>query len=932
MPGAIDGKSSGDNLLVRHIFCLECANSLGLSLPTAGGRRCPACQTLLSNPDDTVSTNLNPTDDYKTSVLSGLDPNTIMECTGRALGFWAYQSTQEIFYQDFLGKSLTEKYSNLNTQMDKVIHNANSEMSVLQNKISDIQAAQEQLEKKNQELADLNREKSKKLSQMTNLYNLLKARAMRTEMQTAASDTVSQTLNNLSSRNSTMLPPIQTHVRPPPITTKARSRQGHTPKTRSYHLSPEGVERLHRYQRSGTGNSRRAGEQDSSIPMAPLGRLVWNTKSPQGPASKLQHRTRLPAPPGLSSSHVPHLPLEDEINARFGRLALTAGDSRPSDRLTFLEEKVDLILNGGKGKIPDQFDQGAPRTSTDSFEASPEPNPSNGIDQGPRIFDQAHSNRFPVRNGQTRSDRLHQSGFPGPELQVSPSTISDGIEIYFDLFHRQPIWCFNREELEQNEEISTELVYSILELTARFMQESEKQRYGEHAKWSIMLRVANGTVELETIESLCLLSYSAFIDGNLHLGQFYLGFGLQLCRSARIDRVFASGVSLIEAERKKRLLWSFQSLDQFCSEQEGILGTAPEIWRQYYISDGSNAGFPRDHEASVNTSDIGIWSFAAHFGWVPWCHRYDVVKFFERKADEVKLNRDYWVPWIKLQFTWHAILTTLNHPFLYIVASQHHPNLAVPNNFWRKSSELVLLHATWIIRMIDMVTEKEVQLVDPFYGHAAAIAATVHLYFCCATDLRLKQKSKMDFEKCKRFLKNFASFSPACATLVQMLEKLAQIASGSESMDFEWAPSKLRLSIPLMWNILQFNVSDLSSRPDTLLHSSLATTDPTKSDEYSTLEINVALSPPEITIDPSAGQNAYLPPFLTTISSNPTSPKDTTVRDIVVPSTDSLMFNVPWLWTGESQFSDMESASNFDPETAVGNIEGFSTWWDFGNL
>lgn len=108
----------------------------------------------------------------------------------------------------------------------------------------------------------------------------------------------------------------------------------------------------------------------------------------------------------------------------------------------------------------------------------------------------------------------------------------------------------------------------------------------------------------------------------------------------------------------------------------------------------------------------------------------------------------------------------LNHPFLYIVASQHHPNLAIPNTFWRKSSELVLLHATWIVRMIDVVTEKEVQLVDPFYGHAAAIAATVHLYFCCATDLRLKQKSKMDFEKCKRFLKNFASFSPACATLV----------------------------------------------------------------------------------------------------------------------------------------------------------------------
>ncbi|KAJ6010897.1 cyclin [Penicillium sp. IBT 35674x] len=80
----------------RHIFCVGCADGLGLSHPTADDRRCPACSTVLSNPDDAVSTSLNPTEDYKTSVLSGLDPNTVMECAGRALGFWAYQSTQEM--------------------------------------------------------------------------------------------------------------------------------------------------------------------------------------------------------------------------------------------------------------------------------------------------------------------------------------------------------------------------------------------------------------------------------------------------------------------------------------------------------------------------------------------------------------------------------------------------------------------------------------------------------------------------------------------------------------------------------------------------------------------------------------------------------------------------------------------------------------------
>lgn len=81
----------------RHIFCLPCAETLGLIRQTQQRRTCPACQANLPNPDDVVSTVLNPTEDYKTSVLSGLDPATIIECAGRALSFWAYQATQEMY-------------------------------------------------------------------------------------------------------------------------------------------------------------------------------------------------------------------------------------------------------------------------------------------------------------------------------------------------------------------------------------------------------------------------------------------------------------------------------------------------------------------------------------------------------------------------------------------------------------------------------------------------------------------------------------------------------------------------------------------------------------------------------------------------------------------------------------------------------------------
>lgn len=80
-----------------HIFCNRCSDSLGLTAPPGGNRLCPACQTCLPNPDDAVSTKLNPTEDYKTSVLSGLTPSTIMECAGRGLAFWSYQSTQEMY-------------------------------------------------------------------------------------------------------------------------------------------------------------------------------------------------------------------------------------------------------------------------------------------------------------------------------------------------------------------------------------------------------------------------------------------------------------------------------------------------------------------------------------------------------------------------------------------------------------------------------------------------------------------------------------------------------------------------------------------------------------------------------------------------------------------------------------------------------------------
>jgi hypothetical protein len=597
-----------------------------------------------------------------------------------------------------------------------------------------------------------------------------------------------------------------------------------------------------------------------------------------------------------------------------------------------------------------------------------------------------------------------------PELQSlrpNQSELSGAINLYFRYCHRQPIWCFEREDVASHGAISEELACSIMALTSRFLDESDHlQLHGNNAKTLIMLRIANGTVDLATIESLCLLSYSSFIDGNVNLGQFHLGLAFQLCRCAMLDTKAAYTLDDPASERKKRLFWSLQLLEQFYGRQGGLLRVRTDIWRPASSSAGGlqmeldsiAPPLPRDELGTQDQSEPGIWSTGLHLGWIwsqvrkyvydcaarniwkePWrhdsmyakvhsdfmetenripmCHRYDSVKFYKRKHGEVKMNRDYWAPWLKEQFIYHAIPTVLNHPLLYIVGAQHNPNLGIPNTFWRRSSEQALLHATWTARMIDMVVDKQVSLVDPFFAHAAAIAATVHLYYCCAAAAGLKHKSNTDFAKCRRFLRSFIPCSPACEALDTNLNNMTRIAAGSESMDVEdWMPCKIYLSVPLMWEILQFNSTPTVQGPASacLLDPSLIPSVEFEDDDdinSSTLEIIVATSP-EITVNTAdGGQESPVLSYKAPLASRNQTTRETLPEDhhhqqhqqhqqeqqqqqqqqqqagLMEQQVDSLTFNTtPWLYADSSQLviaGDMGY---------LHSAESGNGWWETGNF
>ncbi|KAL9597671.1 MAG: hypothetical protein Q9219_004998 [cf. Caloplaca sp. 3 TL-2023] len=120
-----------------HIFCAACSQTLGLDAAPTTHRICPACETSLPNPDDVVSTQLNPTEDYKTSVLSGFSPSIILdrdklqsENTNLVAAFREksrkHQQTQEL-YDRLKRKEMTAATQSAAFEsVDEVLANVNS--------------------------------------------------------------------------------------------------------------------------------------------------------------------------------------------------------------------------------------------------------------------------------------------------------------------------------------------------------------------------------------------------------------------------------------------------------------------------------------------------------------------------------------------------------------------------------------------------------------------------------------------------------------------------------------------------------------------------------------------------------------------------------------------------------------------------------------
>ncbi|KAJ5088774.1 hypothetical protein N7456_012390 [Penicillium angulare] len=495
--------------------------------------------------------------------------------------------------------------------------------------------------------------------------------------------------------------------------------------------------------------------------------------------------------------------------------------------------------------------------------------------------------------------------------------VAEGIALYFKYCHKQPLWLFDRDDVSIPETFRRDVIFGMLSLALRYSNnpflEGRTDRmcrhYVEAARSYVMFRIAQGTVDLSTIKSLCLIALAEHIANETHLVWLHIGLAANLAQCAGINIEMHEGEFNPVLEERRRVFWSIHHLKQHYAPHSMHLNMLRDIHSPKYMAVNNDS--PREmgikppqtpQENGAFTSRGGIWVYtvqlatlwsevqqyvshcASGFSTPPWSvdsgysiigahlmdvetkfptsNRWDSARFHDHSHEDLYREREYWSPWLYLQFLYHAVHSVINHPFLYSWRPQQSSQLAVPNTFWKTSSELALIHTTWTVRLIDMVVEKDYEISDPFICHAVAIAATVHLYYCCAADPTMREGAQRKLETCTRFLSDLATKWPRCqALLVQSAFSVSPHASQHRR-----ARRTLSIDTTLMWEILchNSNKSTIASPGEGLFDKSFVPPPPPIDPDKVTVETEIFHHSARA-VDTSDGGQA-LPPYSSTLN------------------------------------------------------------------
>lgn len=127
---------------------------------------------------DIVINDLNPTEDYKSSILAGLSPSVIMDIASRALSFHVYQLSQEALFKDMTNKSLSEQVMSYERQVQTFQRETSQKENAYVDKIASLESDYQLEKKRIGELSEQLHERNRQFQKLMVNYEKLKRRTM----------------------------------------------------------------------------------------------------------------------------------------------------------------------------------------------------------------------------------------------------------------------------------------------------------------------------------------------------------------------------------------------------------------------------------------------------------------------------------------------------------------------------------------------------------------------------------------------------------------------------------------------------------------------------------------------------------------------------------------------------------------------------------
>ncbi|XP_042868362.1 uncharacterized protein LOC122250799 [Penaeus japonicus] len=156
-----------------HIFCPEDGKNLRQTPPG----ECPACGTKLTLQSDVLRVELDPTEQFKSMILAGLQPEVIMEVCQRGLAFWTYQVNQERTYQQHVVKRLRERMQEMQSYYEQVVRGRDDQLTAVRRQLEGARRDHEKCKEQREAVSERLAEKTRQYQRLQTLYDSLRKRA-----------------------------------------------------------------------------------------------------------------------------------------------------------------------------------------------------------------------------------------------------------------------------------------------------------------------------------------------------------------------------------------------------------------------------------------------------------------------------------------------------------------------------------------------------------------------------------------------------------------------------------------------------------------------------------------------------------------------------------------------------------------------------------